>query len=65
MIVCSENAIQVIYHYFLVKEIMVYLEMINEPYPTKFLSMLKVVCTLDEPFIMDIDNDLAVWNYPI
>lgn len=32
--------------------------------PTQFLSMLKVICSLEDPFIMDIDNDLAVWNYP-
>ena len=54
---------KVIYHYFCKRNNGIFGDDKNEPYPNKF-SMLKVVCTLDEPFIVDIDNDLAVWNYP-
>ena len=35
----------------------------DEPYPLELLSMLKIICNLDLPFIMDIDKGKAVWNY--
>lgn len=35
----------------------------NEPYPSSFIDMLEAICKFDNPFIMDIDNDNAVWNY--
>jgi hypothetical protein len=36
---------------------------IEEPSPCDLLHMLKVLCSYDKPFIMDIDNRNPVWNY--
>ena len=35
----------------------------NEPYPSDLLSILKIICSINEPFGMDIDNGVSVWNY--
>lgn len=35
----------------------------NEPYPSSFIDMLDAICKFDQPFIMDIDKNNAVWNY--
>lgn len=36
----------------------------SEPLPLELLEILKRFSTEDEPFVMDIDNGDAVWNYP-
>jgi len=36
---------------------------IEEPYPSDLLHILKMMCYMDEPFAMDIDNGTSVWNY--
>ena len=35
----------------------------QEPYPTKLLSILTTICNDNVPFAMDIEADTAVWNY--
>jgi len=35
----------------------------EEPTPCDLLHMLKVLCSYNKPFIMDIDNANPVWNY--
>lgn len=36
---------------------------INEPYPMDFLHFLRIMCSSNEPFVMDIDDNVSVWNY--
>tara|TARA_B100001057_G_scaffold499836_1_gene612068 strand:- start:648 stop:1586 length:939 start_codon:yes stop_codon:yes gene_type:complete len=36
----------------------------QEPYPLELMEILKRFSKEREPFIMDIDNESAVWNYP-
>lgn len=64
MIICSDNAVQDNLTLFFGKR--------NnelegdddlEPYPSQFLKMLNIMCMDDEPFVMDIDNGVSVWNY--
>ncbi len=64
MIVCSDNAVQ--------KRLTLFFGERNdefigddesEPYPSQFLKMLKIMCCDEEPFIMDIDSGVSVWNY--
>ena len=63
MIVCSENAIQKNISLFFGSRFNDNCDNKNEPYPTEFLKMLDIICKQDEPFVMDIDNTEAVWNY--
>lgn len=35
----------------------------NEPYPSQLLHFLRILCLENEPFVMDIDDDVSVWNY--
>lgn len=35
----------------------------EEPYPLELIEILKRFSKEDEPFVMDIDNGAAVWNY--
>lgn len=37
----------------------------KEPYPTKLLSILRIMCEDDTPFCVDTCNDKSVWNYPM
>ena len=64
MILCTENAVM--------KNISMFFgERFNkknindkdEPYPTQLLKMLEIISKQEEPFVMDIDNGEAVWNY--
>ena len=36
----------------------------SEPNPSDLLHILKIICSINEPFAMDIDQEIAVWNYP-
>jgi len=36
---------------------------INEPYPLQLVHFLSLMCSENEPFVMDIDDDVSVWNY--
>ena len=36
----------------------------SEPYPLELIEILKKITAEPEPFVMDIDNGSAVWNYP-
>ena len=36
----------------------------EEPYPLELIEILKRFSREEEPFVMDIDNGSAVWNYP-
>ena len=42
-----------------------YLEDQSEPYPSKLLHMLHILCSENTPFCVDISNDASVWNYPM
>lgn len=65
MIVCSNNAVKKnISLFFGERNNEQYGDDEKEPYPLEFLSMLEILCKQNEPFIMDIDNGEAVWNYP-
>ena len=64
MIVCSDNTIQEnIGLFFGERNNEMEGDDKNEPYPSEFLQMLKVLCSQPEPFVMDIDNKDSVWNY--
>jgi hypothetical protein len=36
-----------------------------EPYPSKLLHILHILCSENTPFCVDISNDASVWNYPM
>ena len=63
MIVCSENAIKENIKLFFGYRNNGSYDDSNEPYPSEFLQMLDILCKHEEPFVMDIDKDSAVWNY--
>jgi hypothetical protein len=35
----------------------------DEPYPSELIKILKIISNSKDPFIMDIDNTKAVWNF--
>jgi hypothetical protein len=35
----------------------------NEPYPSDLIEIFKIIASSNEPFIIDIDNTKAVWNF--
>ena len=35
----------------------------DEPYPSDLINMLKIMCGTKDPFAMDVDNGVSVWNY--
>tara|TARA_B110001469_G_scaffold124996_1_gene139641 strand:+ start:11886 stop:12836 length:951 start_codon:yes stop_codon:yes gene_type:complete len=63
MIVCSENSIKENIKLFFGDRNNDSYDDSNEPYPSEFLQMLDILCKHEEPFVMDIDKDSAVWNY--
>lgn len=42
----------------------IYSHVKSEPFPLELLEVLKRFSYEEEPFVMDIDNGSAVWNYP-
>ena len=65
MIIVSENTITTRQSFYGERYNGHYLDDTSEPYPTKLLSLLRIICSEHTPFCVDVSNNSSVWNYPM